>query len=252
MLPAASFWPKEYLGRCLYRIFIWSQIRKGADEAAATALYLRGRPPGAQPLRGGGKAVHLPAGRQQANSPPGRRARGRDLRAPRQAHRRDHPPGARHHPRGRTHAAGRHQPEERGAGVYQRTDRLLDDRYHPHPGALRAAARGQPFHGPLSRRALEPAPGQPDADRRDGKLGRGRPRHRHRGDRALLRAGDASLLRVEPLHRGTAPASPAEGQTAHPRSHRPVPDHHLRLRLHGSIEDQPGVRGAEASPPTSR
>ena len=68
---------------------------------------------------------------------------------------------------------------------------------------------GEALHGALPRRAPEPAPGQPHADRRAGKLGGGRPRHRHRGDRALLRARDAALLRVEPLRRGAARASPA-------------------------------------------
>ena len=35
---------------------------------------------------------------------------------------------------------------------------------------------------------------------------------------------------------------------AHPRGHRPVPDHHLRLRLHRSFEDQSGLRGEGDQP----
>ena len=173
------------------------------DETPTTTHRLRGRPPQVQPVEGGGGAAHLAARPEPADPPARRRARGADLRAQRQALHRTHGAGTRGavdfpaHPRGhaQSQAAERRVPD-RGGG-------FADHRDDPYSGALRPAAGDPALHETLSTGASVAAPGQPDADRGADLERPGRLRHRHRGLGAVRAAGDAAVLRVEPL-RGRA------------------------------------------------
>ena len=177
-------------------------------------------------------------GRQQADPPARRRAGRGDLRAPRQALRRDH----------------RARPRQSSAIA----ERMLRDAANLKQRARRSSPASRPARSPsrppTPRRATR-CPRWSSASRSaiPGvrlSLHQGSPTQiaelvaRGQADLAIAteaielfsEPGDAALLRVEPLRGRAARASAAEGETAHAGGHRAVSAHHLRLRLHRSLQ----------------
>ena len=115
-------------------------------------------------------------------------------------------------------------------------------RHHPHPGPLRAAARGGGFPRGLPEGAPDAAPGQPDRDRLHAQRRRGRHRHLHRDAARRALADHLPVLQLASRRGRAARARAGEGQAADAGGDRGVADHHLSRGLHRPRQHRPDVR----------